>query len=180
MSLIKKVSLFAVGIVVLSSCARKIPFSTTVRDRLERVGVNVNQLQYYNSNEIILRRQIDSSKVKVASGVVKYENGKYIEEIVIRKNTPGICEVAKDDKRISVSFEEGDDKNLTFGDMNPSPGKYYLLGAEEWRSYKSKTMYNGLEYTVSTPYGVAYLMIKNQKVLKQDKDSRVAKGRKIN
>ncbi len=166
-------------ILTITSCSKKIPFTSSVRNKLERIGVDIKDLQYYNSNEIILRRQIDSSKVKIASGVVKYENGKYIEEIIFKKNTPGICDAIKDDKRISVSFENGVDNNLTFGDMNASMGKYYVLGSKEWKNYKSETIYNGVKYDIHTPYGVPYLTIKNQKVLKEDKDSRVAKGRKI-
>lgn len=175
----KRNILFIIVTIILSSCATKIPFTTDARKKLETLGINIQELQFYNSAPITLKRQIDSSEIKVVSGVVKYENGKYIEEIIIKGKTPGICDEIKDEHRIKVSFEDGEGNNLTFGDLNPSSNKYFLLGSKEWKNFTTETVYNGQYYSAYTPYGVSYLMIKNQKVLKQSKDSRVAKGRKI-
>jgi len=162
-----------------TSCSKRIAFTTDLRRKLEAQNIDIAKLQYYNSNQLILKRKLDSTEVKVAQGKVTYESGAYIEEIYINAKTPGVCEIKLDSDRLKISFEEGEGKNLTFGDLNPNSERYYILASAPWKGYTSKTKYQNQVYTVSSPNGIAYLEIAKSVIRKLKKEKRTAKGRKI-
>lgn len=168
-------------IMILStSCSKKIVFTSELRKKLEGNDINVKQLQFYNSNTIILQRKMDTLEVKVEKGEVKYESAALVEEVIIKKGTPGVCEHVKGKDVLKIGFEVGKDKILAFGDIhNKNTGKYYLLGLKEWHTYRSEVSYDNSIYKVHTPDNMVYLKIKKKVLRKLTKTSRVAKGRTI-
>ena len=82
---------------LLSACSNRIYFTEDTKLQLERSKVDMSKIQFYNSEPIVLARQIKKEEVEVVSGKVKLEKGKYIEEIVINRNTPGVF-IEKNDK----------------------------------------------------------------------------------
>lgn len=161
-------------------------FTVDTRQEIEKAGVDISQVQFYNSEEIILSRYISKEELKVAEGKVRIENGKNIEEIIIPANTPGICEL-KDEKTLKVSFEDGDGKTIPFlverrGEVVVA-SSYFKIGAKEWtrtdRGQRIGTLdYQGQDYTIVRGQN-ARLMIDKSIMNKVDRDVHVAKGRKL-
>lgn len=175
------------AILTLSSCSlNRLYFTVDTKMEIEKAGVELTQVQFYNSEEIILARQISKEELKVAEGKVRIENGKNIEEIIIPANTPGVCELY-DEKTLKVSFDKGDGNTIPFlverrGDMVVA-GSYFKIGAKKWtsteRGRKVGTLdYQGQDYQLVRG-GDARLMIEKSVLNKVKRNTHVAKGRKL-
>ena len=76
-------------VLVFTNC--KVPFTGPLRGNLVKQKLELNKIQYYNSKTIVLKRVVSSSETEVLSGTVTMQNEiQMIEEIEIKKNTPGI------------------------------------------------------------------------------------------
>lgn len=179
--------IFLSAITLLSSCSvNRMYFTVDTRQQIEKAGVDVSQVQFYNSEEIVLARQISQEEIKVAEGKVRIENGRNIEEIIIPANTPGICEL-KDEKTLKISFDAGDGKTIPFlverkGDM-VVPNSYFKIGAKEWQrtdrgTKVGKLDYQGNVYTIVRG-AESRLMIDKAVLNRVNRDVHVAKGRKL-
>ena len=183
----KSLSLATLIVFTLSSCSlNRMLLTVDTKQQIEKAGVDIKQVQFYNSEEIILARQLNKEEIKVAEGKVRIENGKNIEEIIIPANTPGICEL-NDEKTLKVSFDAGDGKTIPFlverkGDVVTS-GSYFKIGAKKWvrtnRGRKvGKLDYEGQVYNIVR--GVESRLMIDKAVLNRVKrETRVAKGRKL-
>lgn len=173
--------------ILFTSCSLNRMFLTVdTKQQIEKAGVDIKQVQFYNSEEIILARQLNKEEIKVAEGKVRIENGKHIEEIIIPVNTPGVCEI-NDEKTLKVSFDTGDGKSLPFlverkGDMVVS-SSYFKIGAKKWvRTSKGKKIgkvdYEGKTYSLVRGAD-SRLMIDKAVLNRVKRDTHVAKGRKL-
>src|SRR5574343_1949028 len=88
--IILAISVIALGLSI-SSCSRKISFNTDVRNRVASTNTPLTKLQYYVDRTVELKRVITTGDTKVSSGTIKVENGKSIQIIKLKRNTPGIC-----------------------------------------------------------------------------------------
>jgi len=134
----------------------------------------------------VLARQIKKEDVNVVSGKVKLEQGKYIEEIIIKRYTPGVF-VEKNDKVLFISFEEGDGKFLPFMKLNSKSGNnppIYQIGSLDWKTDKNGRKIGVVNYA-GNKYSIVHgdnsrLLIMKSTVSKLERKSHVAKGRKVN
>src|SRR6202012_4177808 len=90
-----------------------VPFTKDLKAKLEKENIDLKQVQFYVDQKLILNRNLGDQKVVVSSGVVKLENGKYINEVIIPSFTPGVCE-SSDNGKLLISFEKGNN-SLAFG-----------------------------------------------------------------
>lgn len=183
----KSLSLATLIVFTLSSCSlNRMLLTVDTKQQIEKAGVDIKEVQFYNSEEIILARQLNKEELKVAEGKVRIENGKNIDEIIIPANTPGICEL-NDEKTLKVSFDAGDGKTIPFlverkGDVVTS-GSYFKIGAKKWvrtnRGRKvGKLDYEGQVYNIVRG-AESRLMIDKAVLNRVKRDTRVAKGRKL-
>src|SRR6478672_11811677 len=95
----------------LAACgSSKSYFTVDTRNRLEEKSISVDQLQYYIDKDVELRRELASGETKVKSGKVIMENGKYINIVLLKSGTLGVC-TAADKNSLDIDFEDGDNKN---------------------------------------------------------------------
>lgn len=160
----------------ITACSPKtIFFTQDIRQKIENEGLEIKDVQFYNSHPISLQRNLTYEETKLASGTISVENGKYIEIIQIKKKTPGICENAERGA-LDIAFEAGDDRFLKFV-LNA--GMHYQISAIEWRNRFGKVNYDTLTYYIKPGGEKAMLKVKNDKIFKFDKKERVASGRKV-
>lgn len=122
------IQLLLLLIPLFTSC--KVHFTHGIKEELQSNDVDLKKIQYYNSNDIELKRFISKSETKVASGEVQTNQGRYIEIIRIDKNTPGICDSVGDEE-LFIRFERGEGKVLRFK-RDDSVDDHYVLHADEW------------------------------------------------
>jgi len=179
--------LFLSAIVLLSSCSiNRMYLTVSTKLEIEKAGIDIKKVQFYNSEEIVLARQLSKEELKVAEGKVRIENGKSIEEIVIPANTPGVCEL-NDEKTLKVSFDKGDGKSIPFlverkGDMVTTES-YFKIGAKTWKRTSQGRQVGQVDYQgqiYSLVRGAdSRLMIDKSVMNKVDRNTHVAKGRKL-
>ena len=157
---------------ILTSCSPKILLTNNTKLQIENAGVSLDQVQFYNSSEIVLTRQSSKGELSVTGGKVKIRNGKYFEEIIIPRRTPGICE-SYDDKAVKVSFEEGSGTLIFLTNR-----EFFKIGAKEWVNNIGKLDYQGKVFNITSGKD-SQLMISKSVLTKIDRRKRVVKGNKI-
>lgn len=168
----KKYLIVIVLAIMLASCQNKIYFTYDLKKKLEEKELDVKKVQFYNSEKIVLTRSMPHNEAEVTKGELKFENGKFVEEIIINKNTPGVCKV-DDGKILGISFEQGD-KILNF--RKNRFNEYYQIDVETQADLVSKILYDSSVYVLQ-PVGIdAKLMVrKNDRYIYQ-LQQRVAEG----
>ena len=113
-------------------------------------------------------------------GKVRVMDGKKVDQIIIRKGTPGVLLFVPKEDRFAISFDEtGADKYLMFGPNKKLNGHYALL-ASDWDKRTGTISYGGETYYTRSNSGLARLLIDLKAVRQIERKSRVAKGRTVN
>ncbi len=169
------------GLVLFSSCTERLSYFT--QDLYERnrwSEQDLKKIQFYVSQDIVLKRQLKTGSAEIVSGKIKMENGQQIEEVVIRKGTPEALVFSPKDNRFAISFEaEGDSKYLMFG-SNPKYNDRFVLLASEWKRNVGDVTYDNKTYKVSSDAAFAALLVDLKKINSVSVNSRTAGGRKVN
>lgn len=180
MTVLKKISLAALMLCMLSACGPTLsPFTQRLQEENEWSENELKRIQFYLSHDIILRRQITEGASEIIRGEIKVLDGKKVEEILIRRNTPGVLVYNPKENRFGVSFEaDRDDLYLMFG-PNPKSGGRYTLLASEWKRRRGTVSYSGKKWYVDGDNALASLLVDLKKTRRLSVDSRVARGRRI-
>jgi hypothetical protein len=170
---------FIIAFTISSCSSSKTYFTSSVRSQVERSEVPVTKLQFYVDRDVELRREVASSNTQVSAGIIKFENGKYVNIITLKKNTPGVCTKTYEDK-IDVSFEVGEGRYLTFGKLKRQYNAPYTLYADSWNRDLGQISYDGQKYFILPGGSEARLMIKKSVLQTVKVDKREMNGRKVN
>lgn len=163
------------------SRANLVPFTKDLRQKLEKENIDLKQVQFYIDQKLILDRNLGDQKIQVTSGVVKLENGKYINQVIVPAFTPGICESEAGDK-LMISFEKGNN-NLPFGPGSGYTFNEYSLYGTEWRNGTTAVTYDSNKFRArcGTCQDVASvtLLVRKSILDKVERKSRTLKGRTV-
>lgn len=172
-------SIMTLGILFLTSCSPTLSYFTQDLYEDNRwSGEELQQIQFYLSDDIVLYRDLSDSESKISRGKVILKNGRKVEEVTFKKGTPGIMTFHPKSNRLGVSFEEDDDKFLMFG-PNPKAGDRYTLLAKDWNRKVGKITYDNRTYNISSTDAFTALMIDLERVRNTDVNNRTARGRRI-
>ena len=184
-------TLSVIVLVALSSCStsQKSYFTVETRKRVEDVAIPVEKLQFYVDKDVELRRELTARDAKVTSGKVVFENGKYVNIILLKAGTLGVCTQALNNA-LDISFETGENKNIRFTvPERASSNVIYSLFADQWMNRYSaydpnvsqvgKIVYDGDIYFMRFVGDRPKLMIVKTGKDKYQVNSRVMKGRKV-
>ena len=173
--------LLVVGLFAFSSCSPRLtPFSQDLYYENDWTDNDLKRIQFYLSEDIILRRGVSEGSSTISSGKIKIVNGKKIEETKIKKGTSGVFLFRPKDDLFAVSFESGDRSYLIFGPSAKKEGMYTLRAAE-WDKDKGQgeITYNGEKYYTPSKSAYATLMVDLKKAGSSTVKSRTAKGRTV-
>ena len=126
-----------------------------------------------------MRRQLRGKSSQIKDGEIKIRDGKKVEEIRIRKGTPGALVFIPKENRFAVSFEDGSSKRFLIFGPSPKRGNQYVLRASEWNSKQGKITYGSKKYWVAADDAYASLMVDLKRSRKVSVNSRTAEGRKV-
>lgn len=165
---------------LLCSCsARLTPFTQELYDKHRWSDSELQHIQFYLSEDVILRRQLSRGESHITKGKIVLDDGRRIEEIRIPAYTPGVLLFKPREDRFAVSFESGgEDLYLMFG-PNPKNRNRYALLAREWEGNQGKVSYNGNVYDVDARSGLASLMVDLRRKGKLQHQTRNVQGRRI-
>src|SRR6187402_2250685 len=110
------ITLSVITMLALSSCStlQRSYFTVDTRRRVEEIAIPVEKLQFYVDKDVELKRELAARDAKVTSGKVVFENGKYVNIVILKAGTQGVCTMALNNT-LEISFETGENKNLRFG-----------------------------------------------------------------
>lgn len=186
---ISMATLFFAVVSFLASCGPSknmsrngyVPFTRDLKLKLEKDNIDLKQVQFYVDQKLILSRNLGDQKVEVHSGVVKLENGKFINEVIVPAFTPGVCEGAENDK-LMVSFEKGNN-NLAFGPGSGYTFNDYVLYGTEWRNGTAAVTFDSNKFRARCgtcqDVASATLVIKKSELDKIERKTRTLKGRTV-
>lgn len=167
--------------VVLASCGKKVAYTNQLRDEFGLDNVNtIKKVQFFTSQTIILvRSKVSGSTGTASDGALVTNKNKEEDRITIQAQTPCIFEKIEATGEISIRFEVGVAKTLSFNLRQQSEtGKYYLVA--KWDMNKGGELSYGNEaYTVASSAGNTYLMVKIKNLQKTKRKDRVVKGMKV-
>jgi|SRR5690606_22401457 len=167
-------------IVLLASCSPQLsPFTQKLYEENRWTEDELRKIQFYLSQDLVLKRQIKEGSSEIINGKIKMENGRQIEEIVIRRGTPGVFVFSPKDSRFGISFEEGGEKKYLMFGPNPKYGNRYLLLASDWDRRQGKVQYDSKFFYVDSDDAMAGLLVDLRRLQKTSVDTRTAKGRRV-
>jgi len=163
------------GSLLISSCNNLIYFTEDIRNNLNENQLEVEKVQFYNSEKIILKRSLSKEETQIAKGTILLEDGHYFEEIIIPKRTKGIV-VKKGSEYLKIAFETGDNRNLRFV-INDD--KYYQISADSWKNDYGCISYDTTTYFVIPGSSSTLLMVNKEYISNFEKNRRTLKGRSV-
>jgi len=168
-------------VIVLSSCSPKLtPFTQELQEENGWSEQELKRIQYYLSEDVVLRIQKKKSGSKIESGEIKVVSDAEVEQILIKKGTPGVLVEVPKENRFAISFEDNrSNRYLMFG-PNPKRGDSYALMASKWTRDKGELTYGNKKYYTPPSSSDAYLLVNLKKVRKKKVKSTTAGGRKVN
>lgn len=162
---------------LLTSCSPNTPFTHDLLTKLDEAGLDATRVQYYNSDEIILRHLDPSENLDIEDGKVVTKRNRNFDEIVVREETPGKC-ITLDDNQLDIAFESG--RYLEFVRERPSdPTSPYLLKVMKTGKGFNKVAYDEKEFYILPEGEFARLMISKKLFNKIKKEKRYARGIKV-
>lgn len=164
-------------LVFLSSCSNKIYFSSSLKSRLSQNNLSINKVQFYNSSKIVLQREVPQNYAELTNnGEIIFEKGRFIEQIIIKKNTPGTCEFVDQDI-LNISFEEGYNKVLRF--RVDASGNFYKLLTKKGLDRKYYLRYDTNQYVVQSGGEFAKLWVHKDQAYIYKATHRVVEGKTV-
>lgn len=175
--LVAAILVFVLG----TSCSPVLsPFTQRLYDQNRWTETELRQIQFYVSDDIVLRRVLTGSKSEIVAGEIKMINGSAVEEVVIRAGTPGVAVFVPEEGRLGVAFEaDSDNRYLMFGPNPKLSGRFVLL-ASEWERNSGIVTYGDKKYRVASADAMATLMVDLKRISQTKVQSRTAGGRRVN
>jgi len=183
-------------LVILFSCSDKITpkksqekkvedtvyvaFTKALRQRITSNNIDIKKVQFFIDQKLILRRTLGSEKAEVQSGVILFEKGAYVNEIIIPAYTPGVCE-SINGERLRISFEK-QGNYIEFAALNDV---YFKLTGSNWdvNNGTADITYDNNTYKVQCAScgsaGEAKLVVIKKEIDNMQQMQRVVEGRKV-
>ena len=157
-----------------------ITFSKLLKERLEHDNIDITKVQFYVDQKLVLRRLMGSEKGTVKSGIILFDNGQYVNELVIPAFTPGVCEKVDGDN-LKISFDMAG-KTLEFGALYGNNN--FILVGTNWHLGMVDVMYDNSTYQIQcgscNSAAEAKLVVRKNQTYKKDNSAKVVAGRKVN
>jgi hypothetical protein len=167
--------LYVIFFIIIVSCSNKIFYNTDLNSKVVKKGLNVNKIQFYLSKKVVLKRELPLKSSAITNGEIQFEDGRYVEQIIINKNTPGTCEFM-DDGIMFVSFEDGDNKFLKFFPVES--GEYELFINPDPKNLGT-IAYDTAQYVIQPCSARARLWVRKDQYYIFKSSNRVAEGKII-
>ena len=169
----------AIVVVTMTSCSKNLTyFSDNLQREYNWSQSELERIQFYVSQDIRLVRTSCSGNARIEDGKIKVKDNSRVNEVVIKRGTPGTLVFLPNKNRFAVSFERSDDYFLMFGPSEKNNGRYTLL-AKDWRRNNGIITYGGAEYRTGSESAYAALMVDINKAKNSSVKRTTAKGRTV-
>ncbi|HEY9704650.1 MAG TPA: hypothetical protein V6C58_19570 [Allocoleopsis sp.] len=168
-------------VILFTSCSPELrPFTSNLLQEGGFNDVQLKKIQFYLSDDIIIQRRVTEGASEISSGTIKIVKGEKIEEVRIKRGTPGVFLFRANNDHFAISFDEKSDKRYLMFGANPKKRGTYVLLASEWKDRNGKVRYDDKFYFTDEQSAIAALLVDLRKIRRIEVDSETAKGRKVN
>lgn len=163
---------FFLVLIGASSCTHQLsPFTSGLVEDQGWSEQDLRKIQYYLSDDVQLERQIRQSASDIVFGEIIIKDGRQIEQLILRKGTPGVLvQLPKQDKLL-ISFEPGKDDRFLVFTPHPKRNGTFVLSAHNWSEGRGQLNYGGNTYYTVAGSGLAALEVD----LKAHRSSKVSR-----
>lgn len=181
MKSVKSFIVLAMGLASLTACSPTLtPFTQQLQNQYGWTDSELKRIQFYASRDIILRREATGGSSEIISGEIKVVDGRQVDQVIVRKGTPGVLLFQPKEKRFAIGFEANSDQKFLIFGPSPRAGDRYVLLASEWQRRGGEVTYDGRKYNVASEAAYAALMVDLKKIRKIDVKNQKASGRRVN
>ncbi len=164
-----------------ASCGPNLrPFTQNLYDQYQWSDSELKRIQFYLSDDITLYRELTGGSSEIISGEIKIVDGRRVEQVVIRRGTPGVLLFKPKDNRFAIGFEANSDERFLIFGPNPKASNRYALMASDWDRREGTVTYEGRKWSVNSGSAFSSLMVDLKKINKVESSSRTAGGRRVN
>ena len=154
----------------------KIPFTQSLRNEHNLTPMEIKKLQFYVSDPIHLNQSLSSDQTEVVRGKLVTKSGKFVEEIIVNKGTPGVA-VKVEAQLLRISFEEKTSMAFVQG-LAVDPDKFFLLLEKDLEG-RDAVKFAGSWYVPRENAALAHLLIAKGNLSDVVSKRRVLPGRRI-
>ena len=178
---LSKALLFSIITLSLASCGTPTRILTQdLREQYKLSEQDLKSIQFYVSGPIVLTRYSQGAKKTTEGGELTLMKDEVLERIVIKSGTPCLIKDVVDGNRVTVSFEDGDNRYLVFGGIKRNGGNYCLQALDWGGERGGKLNYGEKEYNVNSYAQGAFLYLKVKSLNRFKLDEQVVKGKTLN
>lgn len=165
---------------IISSCSPQLsPFTQKMYEDNKWTDNDLRQIQFYLSQDIVLRRKVSDGETNIINGKIRSINGEKVEEIIFRRGTPCIYMFSPKSNRFAIGFEHADpSKYLIFG-PNPKYKNRYSLFGKEWDRHSGTITYDGSSWYTTSESSFACLLVDIKRMNSLERKTQVVKGARI-
>lgn len=164
---------------LLSSCGKNLTYFTKdLYKEYQWSDRDLKKIQFYVSQDIVLYRGLSAEDTRIQKGKIRVEGKGEVEEIVIKRGTPGVFVMSPKEDRFAISFEEGKREFLMFGPNSKANGRFVLL-AKDWNKNSGEVTYGGTVWETSSESAYAALMVDMKRAKKTKYRSKTAEGNRV-
>jgi hypothetical protein len=166
--------------ILITSCAPSLRYYTKdLQDDSRWTDSALKKIQFYVSGDIFLWRDVTRGESVISNGKIKIIDGREVEEVVIKKGTPGIFLFSPKSNHYAISFDAKDKSAfLVFGPSEKVNNRYVLL-AKEWATNYGKVTYGDKMYHTGAESAYVYLMVNVDRSGRTTVSRSAAGGRKV-
>jgi len=174
-----KYFLLFLGIAMSTSCSQKLKYFTEdLYDRYDWTEADLRRIQFYVSQDIVLYRNKSDNNTKIRKGQIRVESERDVEEVVIKKGTPGVFVNSPSSNHFAIAFDNDRDHYLMFGPNSKAEGRFLLM-AKNWDKRKGEISYGNKVYETTSESAYAALMVDIKGARKTNYNSKTAGGRRV-
>ena len=165
---------------LFASCSPSVSiFTQQTREKYKLSPEDLKSIQFYVQGDIVLNRFAPEAKKETEEGTLTLVREDVLERIVIKSGTPCLVRDVIDGSRVTVSFEDGQDKFLVFGSIKNQDGAYTLQALDWKRDSGGKLNYGNKEFVASPQSRNAFLYLKQKSLDRSRLEQSVVKGKTL-
>ncbi len=164
---------------ILTSCGTNYKYFTTdLYERYDWSKSELRRIQFYVSQDIVLYRGVADRANRIQKGQIRLENQEEVEEVIIKRGTPGVFIDAPRKNHFAIAFDDDRDHFLMFGPNSKANGRFLLM-AKDWNEHSGEITYGGRIYETTSASAYAALMVDIKRAKKTKYSSTTAEGRRV-
>lgn len=171
--------LFAFAGFFMSCSPTLTPFTQKIYESHKWSDEELKQIQFYLSDDIVLRRRVSEGETKIQNGKIISVDGEKTEEVIFKRGTPCVYLFAPKEERFAISFEYSEPPQFLMFGPNPKFSNRYVLLAKEWNRNSGTISYRDTSWYTTSESAFAGLLVDIKRASSIQRKTSVAKGQKI-